>query len=102
MIVLAGQSCPPLHRQGTMPRKEKCHDRVDRPAAAGFQLAEPTAIDPVTNRTYVLVPREVYDQLRAILEDDIDMQTVGLLVERAMKEDDANDPYLDSYRKFLP
>lgn len=66
-----------------------------------LQAPEPTAFDPVTKRTYILVPAEVYEQLRPSLED-IDMKAVGLLVERAMQDDDANDPYLESYQKYLP
>ena len=67
-----------------------------------LQTPMTTAIDPVTKRTYVLLPAELYEQMRAALEEDIDVRTVGLLVERAMQDDDANDPYLESYQKYLP
>jgi hypothetical protein len=47
----------------------------------------------------VLVRADVYERLRAILEDDdLDMRTVALLIENNMREDDANDPLLDSYQ----
>jgi len=32
--------------------------------------AEPVVIDPLTGETYVLVPREVYDRLKVLLEED--------------------------------
>lgn len=31
---------------------------------------DPVAIDPLTQVTYVLAPREVYDRLKVLLEDD--------------------------------
>ncbi len=31
---------------------------------------EPIVIDPLTRQTYVLVPKEVYDRFRALLEED--------------------------------
>jgi len=63
---------------------------------------EPVAIDPVTLATYVLVRKEAYDRIRALLDDDMpNMQEVAQLVEANMKEDDANDPWLESYQKYL-
>ncbi len=47
----------------------------------------------------VVLRADVYERLRAILEDDdLDMRTVALLIENNMREDDANDPLLDSYQ----
>jgi hypothetical protein len=31
---------------------------------------EPAVVDPVTRETYVLVRRDVYDRLKALMEDD--------------------------------
>ena len=31
---------------------------------------DPVAIDPLTQETYVLAPREVYNRLKVLLEDD--------------------------------
>lgn len=56
--------------------------------------------DPETNGSYYLVREEVYDRLRGVLDDGPDMREVGLLVEAAMREDDAGDSLLDSYQKF--
>ena len=60
----------------------------------------PTVIDPVTNTAYVLVRADVYERMRRVIEDDgLDMREVAVLVERAMREDDAGDPTLDFYQE---
>ncbi len=59
---------------------------------------EPTAIDPETKEEYVLVRKEVYARIRALLEDDFDPRDAYPLVDRIMGEDDANDPTLESYQ----
>jgi PHD/YefM family antitoxin component YafN of YafNO toxin-antitoxin module len=60
---------------------------------------EPVAIDPQTRTEYVLVRREVYQRMRAELDDyEPDMRALSRLVERNMQEDDANDPLLESYQ----
>lgn len=47
----------------------------------------------------VVLRAETYDRLRSTLEDDeVDMRTVALLIEQNMREDDANDPLLESYQ----
>jgi hypothetical protein len=59
-------------------------------------------VDPSTNATYVLLRAEVYDRLKGLLEDDLpSMHEVALLVEEVMKDDDANDPLLEGYQKYL-
>jgi hypothetical protein len=62
---------------------------------------EPVAIDPVTREEYVLVRREVYDRLKALLAmDDYDPDEGMALMNEVLAEDDANDPLLESYQKF--
>jgi hypothetical protein len=59
--------------------------------------------DPQTNETYVLIKADVYERFRRLLEDEddgLDMRQVGLLIEEAMREDDANDPLLESYQDY--
>jgi hypothetical protein len=48
----------------------------------------------------VVLRADIYDRLRSILEenDETDMRMVALLIERNMREDDANDPLLESYQ----
>jgi hypothetical protein len=60
----------------------------------------PLVRDPKTNATYVLVPDDVYQRLRGLLEnDDLDMRQVAVLVEQAMREDDEGDPTLAFYQR---
>jgi len=56
--------------------------------------------DPDTRREYVVLRAEVYERLRAILEDGLDMRQVGALVEANMREEDAGDPLLASYQQY--
>ncbi len=60
----------------------------------------PLVLDPQTRQEYVLVRRDLYERLKALLDPEgPDMQEVGMLVERAMREDDANDPTLEYYQQ---
>ncbi len=56
------------------------------------------AIDRTTNFEYVLIRAEVYDRLKALLSDDLPDSAV--LMNEVMAEDDAGDPYLDSYQHY--
>ena len=61
---------------------------------------EPVAIDPQTRKEYVLVRREVYARMRAIFDDEEpNMCEVGVLVDRAMREEDEGDPTLEFYQQ---
>ncbi|HJT75656.1 MAG TPA: hypothetical protein VJ739_00485 [Gemmataceae bacterium] len=62
---------------------------------------EPWLIDPRTNKVYVLVPADRYERLRDLLAEDEgpDMRQIAVLVERAMREDDAGDPTLEFYQR---
>jgi hypothetical protein len=51
---------------------------------------------------YVVLKAEVYERLRAALDDGLDMAQVGSLVETAMRDEDAADPLLDSYQRDRP
>ena len=61
----------------------------------------PTVIDPQTGEQYVLLRKDVYERLRALLgeDDGLDMRQVGRLVEQAIREDDENDPTLAYYQQ---
>jgi hypothetical protein len=60
--------------------------------------AEPVrAIDPSTNVEYVLLPAEMYERLKFLLRED--MPDAAALMNEVMAEDDANDPYLESYQR---
>jgi hypothetical protein len=55
-------------------------------------------IDSSTNVEYVLLRAAVYDRLENLLSGD--MPDTSALVNEAMAEDDANDPYLESYQNY--
>jgi hypothetical protein len=67
-----------------------------RHAIAGAE--SPIMLDPETNQSYVLVPKAVYDRWRGLLDDEV--LASGELVDSIMAEDDAQDPYLDSYQSY--
>jgi len=48
----------------------------------------------------VVLRADVYERLRSVLEggDELDMRTVASLIEHNMREDDADDPLLESYQ----
>jgi hypothetical protein len=65
------------------------------------QRRESIAIDPQTRETYVLVRREAYHRLKALLAlDDYDPEEGAGYINEVMAEDDAKDPYLDSYQHY--
>lgn len=62
----------------------------------------PRLVDPTTRETYVLIRAELYDRLKGLFEDDMPgMREVAILIEEAMKDDDENDPLLETYQKYL-
>jgi hypothetical protein len=66
-----------------------------------LQDPEPLAIDPLTGQTYVLVRKEIYERLKALLTlDDYDPDEGAAYVNEVMAEDDAHDPLLESYQKY--
>jgi hypothetical protein len=50
--------------------------------------------------SYVVLKAHVYDRLRTLLDDGPDMSHVGSLVEAAMRDDDVDDPLLESYQRY--
>jgi hypothetical protein len=63
---------------------------------------EPIAVDPHTMQEYVLVRKEIFQRFRALLDaDEPTMEEVALLVEKTMAEEDAGDPLLPNYQKYL-
>jgi hypothetical protein len=67
------------------------------------ELTEPEQIvfDPVTQTTYVLVRREVYDRIKTLLAlEDYDPDEGAKYMNEVMAEDDVKDPYLQSYQHF--
>jgi hypothetical protein len=66
-----------------------------------LQAPEPVAIDLQTRQTYVLVRKEAYERLKALLAlDDYDPDEGAAYINEVMADDDANDPLLESYQKY--
>lgn len=66
-----------------------------------LHVPEPTAIDPQTMQTYVLVRQAVYQRLKSLLAlDDYDPDEGAASINEIMAEDDANDPLLESYQHY--
>jgi hypothetical protein len=62
---------------------------------------EPTAVDPVTQTRYVLVRSDAYERLKSLLAlDDYDPDEGAAYINEVMADDDARDPYLDSYQHY--
>jgi hypothetical protein len=57
-------------------------------------------VDPRTKATYLLVHTDLLKRFQSS-EDDWDGVDVGALIAKAMREDDENDPLLESYQKYL-
>ena len=62
---------------------------------------EPVAIDPQTHETYVLVRRDAYERFKALLSlDDYNPDEGASHINEVMADDDANDPFLESYQHY--
>ena len=57
-------------------------------------------LEPETKQTYVLLRKEQYDLVKGALgeDDSLDGIDVAALMDAAMREDDENDPTLESYQ----
>lgn len=62
---------------------------------------QPMAIDPQTRQTYVLLRRETYERWKSLLAlEEYDPDEGGGHINEVMAEDDAKDPYLESYQHY--
>lgn len=57
----------------------------------------PQIFDPESGKIYVLVPTEIYDRLKGLLEDE--PRVTGEMVDRLMEEEDRDDPTLAFYQE---
>ena len=54
--------------------------------------------DPTTNEVYYLLSAEQFQKLAAKLPGDFDPREAYPVIDLLMAEDDAHDPYLESYQ----
>jgi hypothetical protein len=64
---------------------------------AGGQMLR--LIDPDTNEQYVLVPAEVYEQLRSG-QTDLDPRELYPALHRALRDEGWDDPRMDEYNRY--
>lgn len=60
-------------------------------------------VDSVTNAGYVIMRADQYEKVKAVFESDdreFDPTEAYPFVDEVMKEDDANDPSLESYQSY--
>jgi hypothetical protein len=57
-------------------------------------------VDAETNKSYVLLPADQYENVRSYLEELFDPRDIYPFVDRVMAEDDANDPTLEGYQNI--
>jgi hypothetical protein len=67
-------------------------------AIAAQREEPPRVINPRTQEAFVLLRAEVYERLRALLDGEFDPREAYPFIDRAMAEDDANDPCLEKYQ----
>jgi hypothetical protein len=64
--------------------------------------AEPTAIDPKTKQTYVLVRKNVYDRIKGLLYDDGQWtdDELRIVLARSAEANGRNEPKMDDYDQY--
>jgi hypothetical protein len=55
-------------------------------------------VDPTSNEVYYLVSAEQYQRITSFLSADGDPREAYPFVDPVMADDDANDPWLESYQ----
>ncbi len=66
-----------------------------------IQQGKPVRVPaPEIGADCVVVRADVYERMKSALEDDagLDMRAVARLIDQNMREDDENDPLLESYQ----
>jgi hypothetical protein len=85
----------------TMWAKEAAMIQLTDEQARELTQPEPVAIDPRTRQAYVLVRREAYERMKALLAvDEYEPDEGAALMHEVMAEDDAGDPLLESYQRY--
>lgn len=65
------------------------------------KLGQPVRITPTEVGADCIVLRaDVYEKIQAVLDDGLSAMETAALIEANMREDDANDPLLESYQRY--
>jgi hypothetical protein len=63
--------------------------------------SEPVRVaSPEIGTECVIVRADVYERVRAAVEDSLSIEQVGALIDANMKSDDENDPLLESDQRY--
>jgi hypothetical protein len=58
-------------------------------------------IDPRSNKFYVLLEAEIWDKLKAALDDEFDVESAYPLIDEVMREAGWDDPEWESYDEYV-
>jgi hypothetical protein len=73
--------------------------QLDPGLKQAVQVGTPLELfDPATNQSYYVLSAEQYQAVASTLSDEFDPSDAYSLIDEVMAEDDANDPFLDSYQ----
>ena len=61
---------------------------------------ESIRLDPDIGTECVILRADIFDRVKALLDDNVSFEQVGILVNNALRDDDKNDPLLESYQKY--
>jgi hypothetical protein len=81
---------------GYMVRIEITNPNLPKAARAGAPVE---VVDQTTGQSFVLLPSDQYEKLCRSAAGDFDPRLAYPLVDLIMHEDDANDPWLESYQQ---
>jgi hypothetical protein len=102
VVLVSWLILPPRSPNRYHAEKEKAMIELTETQRQELSQPEPVAIDPQTGQKYVLVREDLYQRLRPLIPEDMpSREEVALLIEQTMCEDDAHDPLLESYQKYL-
>src|SRR5260370_37428344 len=105
------RTCPPGAKKNGASPAVASHGRIRTKEASMFELTpeqrqeltgpEPArAVDPETNRTYVLVAAEQYERIKGLLEGAFDIRDAYALMDQVADKEGWNDPEMDSYNIY--
>jgi hypothetical protein len=61
---------------------------------------EPRAVDPQTNRTYVLISEEVYQRIKGLIDEEWDDDTLRAQLARSAEANGWNEPNMDENDRY--
>lgn len=72
---------------------------LDPELKQAVQIGTPLELfDSTTNKRYYLLSAEQFQAVASTLAEEFDPTDAYSLIDEVMAEDDANDPFLDSYQ----